>query len=86
MNPGSEEEKKYIEVGPHVTFLPYIINSIFPNSKFIHLVRKPEKVIISGISLLVFIILMSLEISSIKSEINFFFFFAIIKIYSLRTT
>jgi len=44
------EEKKYIEVGPHVTFLPYIINSIFPDSKFIHLIRNPEDVIISGLN------------------------------------
>lgn len=42
--------KKYIEIGPHVTFLPYIIDSIFPNSKFIHLVRNPIDVIISGMN------------------------------------
>jgi hypothetical protein len=41
--------KGYIETSPQVTFLaPYIMNAI-PNVKFIHLVRDPRKVVLSGI-------------------------------------
>jgi hypothetical protein len=40
--------KGYVETGPHATFLAPIILSIFPQAKFIHLVRSPKDVVRSG--------------------------------------
>ncbi len=41
-------QKKYIETSPQNTFLMPTIMELFPNTKFIHLVRDPRYVIRSG--------------------------------------
>lgn len=42
--------KRYVETSPQNTFLGPAIKKLLPNSKFIHLIRKPEDVILSGIN------------------------------------
>ena len=43
------DQKRYIETSPQVTFLAYHLLKVFPNSKFIHLVRNPVDVVNSGV-------------------------------------
>ena len=40
--------KGYAETSPQVTFLAPVFRELFPMTKYIHLVRNPENVIISG--------------------------------------
>ncbi len=39
----------YLESSPHLTFTARYLNKLFPNSKFIHLVRNPVAVVESGL-------------------------------------
>ena len=43
-------ETKYIETNNRVTFFAHAIAKLYPNAKFIHLVRSPEKFVESGIN------------------------------------
>ncbi|MCR4317845.1 MAG: sulfotransferase [Planctomycetes bacterium] len=40
--------KAYVETSPQVTFLARAISSVYPRSKFIHLLRSPVDVVTSG--------------------------------------
>ncbi len=42
-------QKAYIETSPHLTFLAPHLLRVFPNSKFIHIIRNPVKVVQSGL-------------------------------------
>lgn len=42
--------KKFIETNNRITFFAFQISELYPNAKFIHLVRKPESFIKSGLS------------------------------------
>ena len=43
------QNKRYIETNNRISFLAEAIANLFPNAKFIHLVRKPEAFIRSGL-------------------------------------
>lgn len=43
-------EKKYVETNNRITFFCYALAELFPNATFIHLVRKPEDFITSGLA------------------------------------
>lgn len=45
------KNNKYIESNQCMTFFAYAINDLFPNSKFIHLVREPESFVLSAYKL-----------------------------------
>ncbi len=42
-------QKTYMESSPHLTFLARMLQKGFKNSKFIHIVRHPRKVVDSGV-------------------------------------
>lgn len=42
--------KKYVETNNRITFFCFALAELFPRSLFIHLIRKPEEFIISGLA------------------------------------
>ncbi len=43
-------QKKYVETNNRITFFCHALADLYPNSTFIHLVRKPEEFITSGLA------------------------------------
>lgn len=46
-----QKHKKYFESNQCITFFAYIIDDLFPNSKFIHLIRDPADFVLSAYKL-----------------------------------
>jgi hypothetical protein len=49
INEFNRQGKLFVETANRLTFFAYAINKVFPNAKFIHLVRNPISVVKSGV-------------------------------------
>lgn len=43
-------DKKFVETNHRITFFGHALAGLFPNARFVHLVRKPEEFITSGLA------------------------------------